>query len=102
MLRCLLEPTNHTTCILILKKSANVAMAYDGLYSSSVTIVIVNWNSGTLLQRCLNKLQAQTLKPQKILIVDNASTDGSIEDITLDSNVSLLKSDSNLGFAGGK
>jgi len=84
-----------------LKKSVNVATANGGLYPASVTIVIVNWNSGPLLQRCLSKLQAQTLKPQKIFVVDNASTDGSVEAITLDSNVSLLKCDSNLGFAGG-
>ena len=84
-----------------MKKTADITTNNGGLSPGSVTIVIVNWNSGALLKRCLSKLQEQTRKPEKIIIVDNASTDGSVEEITLDANVSLFKCDTNLGFAGG-
>ena len=46
--------------------------------SNSIAVVIVNWNAGHYLKKCLQSLKAQTLKPARVLIVDNASTDGSI------------------------
>ena len=38
-----------------------------------VTVVIVNWNSGDLLAKCLDKLGEQTLAPTKTIVVDNSS-----------------------------
>ena len=43
------------------------------------TVIIVNWNGQTLLEDTLYALQFQTLKSFKTIIVDNGSTDGSIE-----------------------
>lgn len=67
----------------------------------SVTVIIVNWNSGTLLSDCLKTLDEQTVSPQKILVLDNASTDGSADCVASFSDVTLLAMDSNLGFAAG-
>jgi GT2 family glycosyltransferase len=47
--------------------------------SIKVAVVIVNWNSGAYLVECLLSLKGQTLLPDRVLIVDNASTDGSME-----------------------
>jgi len=47
----------------------------DGL----VSVVLVNWNSGTRLARCLGRLQEQTYDRLEIVVVDNGSTDGSLE-----------------------
>ena len=47
--------------------------------SIKVAVVIVNWNSGAYLVDCLLSLKGQTLLPDRVLIVDNASTDGSME-----------------------
>ncbi len=44
-----------------------------------VAVVIVNWNSGEDLERCLAALAAQTVRPQKILVIDNASSDASLD-----------------------
>lgn len=44
-----------------------------------VAVVIVNWNGGALLDRCLAALEAQTRAPDRLVLVDNASTDGSLE-----------------------
>ena len=43
-----------------------------------VSVIIVNYNGGSLLRRCLETLGDQTVSPQEILIVDNGSMDGSL------------------------
>jgi GT2 family glycosyltransferase len=44
----------------------------------TVAVVIVNWNSGDLLARCLEALARQTRPPDKVIVVDNASSDESL------------------------
>lgn len=44
-----------------------------------VTVIIVNYNGGVYLDRCLNALAAQTAPPRQVVLVDNASTDGSAD-----------------------
>ncbi len=69
---------------------------------ASAAVIIVNWNGGELLQRCLRALQQQTVRPHKIIVVDNASHDGSCDRLATDfPEVTLLKSEKNLGFAAG-
>lgn len=43
----------------------------------SITAVIVNHNGGEQIVRSIAHLEAQQLRPQTILVVDNGSTDGS-------------------------
>lgn len=45
---------------------------------SDLSVLIVNYNSGTLLRSCLASLESQTVRPDQVIIVDNASTDGSL------------------------
>jgi GT2 family glycosyltransferase len=47
--------------------------------SNKIAVIIVNWNSGEHLGKCLRHLMDQTLLPDRVLIVDNASTDGSMD-----------------------
>ncbi len=49
--------------------------------SGSVTAVIVNWNGRDDTFTCLESLTQATLLPGHIIVVDNGSTDGSIEAI---------------------
>jgi GT2 family glycosyltransferase len=44
-----------------------------------VSVVIVNWNRRDLLKSCLESLQKQTYRNFEIIVVDNASQDGSVE-----------------------
>lgn len=67
--------------------------------TSLVTVVIVNWNSGELLRECVAHLVRQSFQPTRILIMDNASTDGSIEFAQSIPGISVQKLRSNLGFA---
>lgn len=45
----------------------------------TVSIVIVNWNGLRFLKECWPALAAQTYAPVELIVVDNASTDGSRE-----------------------
>jgi GT2 family glycosyltransferase len=69
--------------------------------TSSVTVMVINWNSGTLLQECLKKLSRQTVMPQSVLVVDNASSDNSAACAEQFAGVRLLQMTTNLGFAAG-
>jgi GT2 family glycosyltransferase len=46
---------------------------------SLVSVIIVSYNSKEWLTECLDSLQKQSYRPLEILIVDNASTDGSAD-----------------------
>ena len=50
-------------------------------HSDRIAVIIVNWNSGGLLRRCIESLSLQTLKPARVIVVDNASSDGSADGI---------------------
>jgi GT2 family glycosyltransferase len=65
----------------------------------SVAVLIVNWNSGQLLEKCLDTLSRQTLQPEKVIIIDNSSRDGSTDYAEQNTNVTLRNLDTNLGFA---
>jgi len=67
----------------------------------SVTVLIVNWNSGSLLAKCLQHLETQTVQPGHVLVVDNASTDHSAACVKQHARVKLLQMTVNLGFAAG-
>lgn len=45
----------------------------------TVSIIIPNWNGLTHLPDCLDSIRGQTLQPTETIIVDNGSTDGSVE-----------------------
>lgn len=66
-----------------------------------VSVIIVNWNGEKFLERCLTALMAQTVKPHEIILLDNASTDGSLEIVRRFSSVRLIALDRNTGFAQG-
>ena len=67
-----------------------------------ISIVIVNWNSGPLLERCVQSLLGNAPGCQLIL-VDNASADGSLAFAqNLDrAELSIVRNDRNAGFAAG-
>lgn len=69
--------------------------------AAQVSVIIVNWNGERYLERCLSALLAQTVKPHEIILLDNASTDASLEIVRRYPQVRLIKLDENTGFARG-
>jgi GT2 family glycosyltransferase len=66
-----------------------------------VTVVIVNWNGERFLGRCLSALLAQTVMPHEIILVDNASSDASLDIVRRYPSARVLELNDNLGFARG-
>lgn len=67
-----------------------------------VSIVILNWNGDPYVYRCIDSVSFQTHAPIEIIVVDNGSTDGSIE--KLESKYPgfvYVKNKTNLGYAVG-
>jgi GT2 family glycosyltransferase len=66
----------------------------------TVAVLIVNWNSGSLLTQCLKSLGSQRRPADRVIVVDNASTDDSLGQASSSLNgVQLLRLSNNLGFA---
>jgi GT2 family glycosyltransferase len=66
-----------------------------------VTVVVVTWQGRHLLEPCLQSLRRQTVD-HRVIVVDNASTDGTSEFLALQHpEVETLHSERNEGFAGG-
>jgi N-acetylglucosaminyl-diphospho-decaprenol L-rhamnosyltransferase len=65
-----------------------------------LSIIIVNWNSATYTLACLESIRATTRGlDYEIIVVDNASTDDSVERLKQAPNLRLVIAPANLGFA---
>ena len=66
-----------------------------------VSIIIVNYNAGDFLQKAIDAVQLQTDVPFEIILVDNASEDGSLASLKTDqiSNLKTMALPTNVGFA---
>ena len=68
--------------------------------SVHVSVIIVNWNAGSYLKRCILSLSKQIMLPCEVIIVDNASTDGSADGLEeCCPHVKVVRLDQNIGFA---
>lgn len=63
------------------------------------TVVVVTWQGRHLLEPCLSSLRAQTM-PHRVFVVDNASTDGTLELLARYPEATVLALPRNTGFAG--
>jgi len=65
-----------------------------------LSVVIPNWNGAAYLERCLQSLQRQEYPSREILVVDNGSTDASLE-ITerIAPDAIVIRHERNQGFA---
>jgi GT2 family glycosyltransferase len=64
------------------------------------SVIVLNWNGLRWLDDCLSALRRQS-GSFEILVVDNASSDGSVQRLRHDPDVRLVALDRNVGFAGG-
>lgn len=67
------------------------------------SVIIVNYNGGDYLQKAVDSLNAQTFRDFEVWIVDNDSSDSSMEllDISALDNAQVIMAGENLGFAEG-
>jgi GT2 family glycosyltransferase len=70
--------------------------------NTALSVIIVNWNGRTLLERCLAALYTAIGATDQIIVVDNGSHDDSVAWVQLHyPDITLVTLPSNLGFAGG-
>ncbi|NOT12354.1 MAG: glycosyltransferase family 2 protein [Methylococcaceae bacterium] len=66
--------------------------------SPVITSIIVNYNAGELLRNCVDSLLNCPLEIE-IIVIDNASKDGSLEALSGLPFIRIIKNSANLGFA---
>ncbi|MCM2313959.1 MAG: glycosyltransferase [Thermoanaerobaculia bacterium] len=65
-----------------------------------LAIVVITWNSARYLRRCAEGVASQSLAPAEIVVVDNASSDGSAElAAALLPSATVIRNSTNTGFA---
>ncbi|MEW6557416.1 MAG: bifunctional glycosyltransferase family 2 protein/class I SAM-dependent methyltransferase [Elusimicrobiota bacterium] len=67
-----------------------------------ISVVVLNYNGKEYLKNCFDSLQKQTYSPVELIVVDNNSTDGSVDFVkTKFPQVKIIKNEKNFGFAQG-
>src|SRR4051794_34954192 len=67
----------------------------------NVTAVVVTFNRRDYLERCLTALRSQTQALARIVVIDNASTDGTDGFLAGQAEVDTITMPENVGGAGG-
>ena len=64
-----------------------------------MSIIIVNYNTLDITQRCIDSIFKNTHNLlYEVILVDNASKDGSIEYFSADTRIKFIESGANIGF----
>jgi GT2 family glycosyltransferase len=65
-----------------------------------VSVIIVNWNTRDLLRGCLDSVLTETRVSHEVIVIDNASSDGSAAMVAAEfPGVNLIANPDNRGFA---
>jgi GT2 family glycosyltransferase len=72
------------------------------MMSPRVAIIVLNWNGGDDTSACLESLRQLDYPDYEVIVVDNGSTDGSVEVVRASfPKATILETGENLGFAEG-
>jgi len=65
-----------------------------------VSVTLVTWNSGRFIKRCLESVLAQNYDRKEIIVVDNNSTDGTVDILEqFEDRCHVIYNDDNVGFS---
>jgi len=72
------------------------------IQNTKIAVIVISYNGQKYFPDLVKSLRKQTLKPSKVIIVDNNSKDGSVDYIKKNfPEATLIVSKKNTGFAGG-
>jgi GT2 family glycosyltransferase len=66
-----------------------------------VSLIVLNWNGASLIEECIESLKRLDYKNTEIIVVDNASDDGSLSVLRRTDGIRLIANEKNLGYAAG-
>ncbi len=73
------------------------------MHNGLVSVTIVTYNSGRFIKRCLESVLAQRYSLKEIIVVDNGSTDGTLDILDqFTERVRLVTNEENIGFAAAQ
>ncbi len=78
-----------------------VAPADAGARRPRVSIIVLAWNELPYTKECVASIQACTRPPYELVLVDNGSTDETLEFFRTVPGAKVVANGANLGFAGG-
>lgn len=105
----LVEESCHYQYLLVARPS-NAAIAVkdqpEPLQDQDLTsIIILTWNQLPLTRACFASIAENTPEPYELIVVDNGSTDGTVEwlrnQAVTDARIRLIENSINRGFAAG-
>ncbi|PKP81491.1 MAG: glycosyltransferase family 2 protein [Alphaproteobacteria bacterium HGW-Alphaproteobacteria-18] len=69
----------------------------------NISVIIINYNGGAFLQDAVNSLGRQTYRDFELILFDNSSADGSVDNVDLSTvpAARLVRNPENIGFAAG-
>src|SRR5207248_5999767 len=72
-------------------------------HNDIVSVTIITYNSGRFIKRCLESVLAQKYSLKEIIVVDNASTDGTVDLLEqFEDHCQIFYNDDNIGFAAAQ
>src|SRR3982074_2092991 len=72
-------------------------------YNDFVSVTIVTYNSGRFIKRCLESALAQKYNGKEIIVIDNNSTDGTLDILEqFEDRCRIIYNDENVGFAAAQ
>jgi GT2 family glycosyltransferase len=74
-------------------------MGHDDL----VSVTVVTYNSGRFIKRCLESVLAQKYPNKEVIVIDNASDDGTVDILEqFEDRCQIVYNDENIGFAAAQ
>lgn len=72
-------------------------------YNDRVSVTIVTYNSGRFIKRCLESVLLQKYQNKEVIVIDNASTDGTVDILEqFEDRCQIIYNDENIGFAAAQ
>lgn len=74
----------------------------ENVYSGGVSIVVLNYNTKAAIKNCIDSVKKHTQDiDYTLIVIDNGSTDGSVEHLEKIKGITLIKNKENVGVAKG-